>query len=218
MNYEFEQRIREMVLASTHEEALKEWIAVVDIKAVPPYNYRGDHVKQVVATARFLATQTGADINIVTIAAWLHDIAKPGLGNRVSEDHGIAGAKIAANLLTSEGFPEDVIERVGNAISKHVGLTLAKPLDSIEAQVLWEADKLVKLGSIGFIHYIMNGILLRPEMTLFDIAESVSSFIPLAEKIVASMVTPPAKRLAQDRLKVLKLIVASLKNELFMED
>ncbi|MCF2137002.1 MAG: HD domain-containing protein [Candidatus Thorarchaeota archaeon] len=213
MNNPLITRLKERILRETSLVANQDWQRIVNTDGPPIYNYRRDHVASVVATACYLAKEAGADMDVVLIAAWLHDVAKPGLGG--PDDHGVEGAKIATQILTDEGIDSKMIERVTYAIRSHVGLVRDTPLDTVEAQVLWEADKLVKLGVIGFIHYVINGLQLKPGMGLVDLHSKLEEFLPLAEKIAGSMITPPAKRMAKERLQVLKDVVLSLKRELY---
>ncbi|MBP6440868.1 MAG: HD domain-containing protein, partial [Caldilineaceae bacterium] len=123
------------------DEALDDWKAKSD-KAVP-FNYRWEHVQIVVGLALHLADLTGADREITEAAAWLHDICKG------EPNHGAAGARAARILLEHTDFPAAKIDAVALAISLHVGLQRppgAPPLQPLEAAVLWDADKLSKLG------------------------------------------------------------------------
>ncbi len=212
---DIERRLREMVMCESQRAARKEWRNALDTSEVPPYNYRGDHVELVVETALHLARAEGADERIVKLAAWLHDCAKPGLGG--ADDHGEEGARRAARTLREAGIDEETIERVAQAIRDHVGLTLRAPLPSLESQVLWEADKLVKLGVVGLLHYVLNGVILRPGLRLSDMAERLRKFLPLAQQISETMVTDTAKRLARERLDTLHAISRALDRELELE-
>ncbi|MHA1858039.1 MAG: hypothetical protein ACTSUU_01175, partial [Candidatus Thorarchaeota archaeon] len=112
------------------------------------------------------------------------------------------------------GVDEERISAVQYAIRSHVGLVRDSPLDTLEAQVLWEADKLVKLGVVGLLHFVLNGIRLQPGMTLSDMAARIREYLPLAAKIAGSMQTETAKAMARERLAELKRISESLDREL----
>ncbi|MFW9975822.1 MAG: HD domain-containing protein, partial [Candidatus Thorarchaeota archaeon] len=90
MKPEIEQQIRKMIQATTSQASIDEWNEASTNQRVPLYNYRGDHVEQVVKLAKKLAQGTEADIEVITLAAWFHDFAKPGLGGIEIQDHGIA--------------------------------------------------------------------------------------------------------------------------------
>jgi HD superfamily phosphodiesterase len=214
---EIEKQLRQLVETTTSEAAIEEWKSASEKQGPPLYNYRGDHVEQVVKLARHLASGTQADIEIVTLAAWLHDYAKPGIGGLSAENHGRASAEFAEVWLRNKGFESSIIARVCDAIEKHVGLTLKRPLESIEAQILWEADKIYKLGLIGFLQYVVNGLLFQPGLTLNNYHTKLVEFLPLATRIAESMVTEKGKTLAFERLRTLQDLVRILESELNCE-
>ena len=192
--------------------AVEEWKSLLSNLDVPPYNTRFDHVVQVVKVAKYLAKETGADLDVVVMAAWLHDVAKPGTGG--VPDHGEAGAEKARVFLLSEGVDPVTVERVCDVIRKHVGLTLKAPLEPIEAQVVWEADKLSKLGLTGVVHDIIAGIRYDPYKGIDGILARMQNALPLCREIAASMNTEQAKRLAKDRIRSFEHFIKSLENEL----
>jgi uncharacterized protein len=101
-----------------------------------------------VQTGLRLAELTGADREVVEAAAWLHDIAKG-----QSKDHGRDGAIAARDILRKTDFPHDKVEAVADAIAKHVGLWGEASLEPVEAAVVWDADKLTKLGATAVLHF-----------------------------------------------------------------
>src|SRR5690606_7903429 len=113
------------------------------------FNYRWEHVTTVVTLALRLAELTGADAEIVEAAAWLHDVCKYTDGSR----HPIAGADFARTFLPTTDFPPDKVEAVAAAIADHMGLWRDEPLAVLEAQVLWDADKLAKIGLTAVFHW-----------------------------------------------------------------
>ncbi|RDE14611.1 MAG: hypothetical protein C4K48_06075 [Candidatus Thorarchaeota archaeon] len=209
-----EEQIRKMVKATTSEAAIDEWKDASDNQDAPLYNYRGDHVEQVVQLAKHLASKTDADMEVVILAAWFHDYAKPGLGGASIRDHGAASAELAEEWLIKNGFGSPTVIRVRDAIKKHVGLTLEKPIEPIEAQIIWEADKIHKLGLIGLLQYILNGIRIQPGNGLGDFHRQLIEFLPLASKIAESVSTPRGKTLAYERLRTLQNLVRILGIEL----
>ncbi len=214
MNRNIEQRLKKIVEVSTRKTGIIEWNKAAKTQKVPLYNYRLDHIEEVVILAKHIAEGTKADMEVITLAAWLHDLAKPGVGGIPTQDHGVVSAEMAEEILTQERIERNIIERVSDVIRKHAGLTLKKPLEPLEAQILWEADKILKLGMIGLIQGILNGVRLFPGRNLNQIEESLSDFLPLASDISQSMVTERGKELAQERFKTLKEVSKYLNKEL----
>ncbi|GAH17697.1 unnamed protein product, partial [marine sediment metagenome] len=143
MKENIEKNLCNVVEVTTRKAAIAEWSTAAGKQKVPLYNYRFDHIKEVVELAKYVATGTDANMEVVVLAAWLHDIAKPGIGGIPAQHHGIASAEIAEEILLEEGIDLETISQVSDVIRKHVGLTIKETLEPIEAQVLWEADKIL---------------------------------------------------------------------------
>jgi nicotinamide-nucleotide amidase len=217
MKQNTEQQIKALILSATATAAIEEWKEVSNSQKKPLYDYRGDHVEHVVSLARQLAIESNADLEVVTLAAWFHDFSKPGIGGLENRNHGVESAASARAWLQQRDYNPSLVDRVCDAIEKHVGLTLKKPLQPIEAQVLWEADKLLKLGLIGLLHYILNGIRIEPGNSLSDFHHKLVEFLPLASKIAGSMSTPKGKELASERLSTLYDLSGILESELHLD-
>jgi len=109
-----------------------------------------DHIERVYHMAEKLALLEGADLEIVHTAALLHDSrgSDPNSGERLS--HHEASALFAEQVLRGEGWPDDRIRAVQDCIRAHRyrGEKENEP-QTIEAKVLFDADKLDVLGAIG---------------------------------------------------------------------
>ncbi len=207
-----EEKLRDLVNKATQTYAREEWIKTQQESSLPLFDYRFDHVQEVVRIAKMLAENAEVNMEVVVMASWLHDISKRGMGK--IPDHGKASADMARQILVEQGFESAIINEICDVIIKHVGLTLEKPLSPIEAQIVWEADKIVKLGVSGFIHFIINGIKYKPGLSIVQIAKEIGIFLKLAEDIVASMHTRASKKMATIRLENLRMISKALENEL----
>ena len=109
-----------------------------------------DHTLRVMHNAELLLAHTpGADADIVRLSALLHDIARPEEdAGKGSCCHAELGAELAKNLLLDSGVPLPVARAVSRAIGSHRFRRGAAP-DFIEAQILYDADKLDSLGAVG---------------------------------------------------------------------
>ena len=103
-----------------------------------------DHVLRVVTMADRLAQAEGANRNIVRAAALLHDI---GL-DEGRAGHETSAANRAAEILREQGYPEDFWRAVAHAIESHRFRSGPTP-QTLEAKVLFDADKLDAIGAIG---------------------------------------------------------------------
>jgi uncharacterized protein len=157
------------------------------------FNYRWEHVQAVVRLAIRLAELVGADREIVEAAAWLHDVAKPH-----SEDHGRDGALAARQILAGADFPLEKIDAVADAIAKHVGLFTAESVEPLEAAVLWDADKLSKLGATAVLHFIGYEVMVGEGTTVQWLEQLPNP--SWAERTARSFHTAPARAVGQNRL------------------
>jgi len=189
------------------ERAEKEVRATLNLRPEEPipFNYRWEHVQRVVQVALWLAERTDADREVVEAAAWLHDIRKG------EPNHGTIGGVEAGTFLQQSDFPPEKIARVVDAIERHAGLTRppgAPPLEPLETAVLWDADKLTKLG-VSMIAYQLS----TREFDGASLAErrqEMQKFLrTVLSKTVESMNTAPARHLAQVRYRAM----ASFLNE-----
>lgn len=116
-------------------------------------SFRWRHTLRVLATAREIGRTQGADLEIVEMAALLHDVAK--LDLRCEEiHHAVLGSKIAREYLLKLKIPVDKVERIAEAIRFHSYDTHQENL-SLETLVLKDADRLDEVGALGVI---MTGV------------------------------------------------------------
>jgi uncharacterized protein len=222
-----EARMKTRVLKESAAVAIEEWTDFLNRLDVPFFNYRGTHVTEVVRIAKHLAKETGADYDVVVMAAWFHDVEKPSTvgrwGAKMKRDearrtHGQASADIARPYLLEAGVAPDVVERVCDAIEKHVGYTRDEPLTPLEAQVVWEADKLAKLGITSLVFNLINGLRYEPNPNMDDILERArKTYEVYAKDIAASMFTEPGRRIAKARMRNYEAFIQLLESELEME-
>jgi uncharacterized protein len=86
--------------------------------------------------AKTIAKKLGADVEVVEIAAWLHDIGSI-IHGRV--DHHITSAKIAEEILKKNNYPIGKIKLVKKCILNHRGSVNNKK-NSIEEKIIADAD------------------------------------------------------------------------------
>jgi len=104
-----------------------------------------DHVLRVLALAERIGQVEGADLEIVRAAALLHD-AEREQAEATGLDHAAHAAGRAREILA--GQPAEKVEAVAHAIAAHRFRTRPEPA-TLEAQVLFDADKLDAIGAVG---------------------------------------------------------------------
>jgi uncharacterized protein len=123
------------------------------------------HVERVVATAKRLAQTEDAQLAVVVPAAWLHDCVVVPKDHPRREQAAQLAAEAARSFLTEEGYPERWIEPVEHAIAAHSYSGSVAP-ETVEAQVVQDADRLDALGAVGIARAFMVGGAL--DHTLYD--------------------------------------------------
>ena len=199
--------VQEVMREATEQEILNRY-GSLDVS----FNYRWEHVTTVVSLAKKLAQLTGADCEVVEAAAWLHDIRK-----ETKHLHAIEGAEFAREFLKQTNYPPEKIEVVAQAIEVHMGLWRDEPLTNLEAMVLWDADKLAKIGLTAVFHWT-GGSLAGSEIRDVRALIEESRQADWQEKTVASMHSEPAKRAAHNRLAHYRWLWQALEEELNGDD
>jgi uncharacterized protein len=109
-----------------------------------------DHVLRVYRLAERLARFEGADAQIVLAAVLLHDAQGSSAGQAAARlDHQHASAEFAGQVLQAEGWPAERIAAVQHCIRAHRFRDEHEQPATLEAQVLFDADKLDAIGAIG---------------------------------------------------------------------
>jgi len=94
------------------------------------------------------------DIDVLKVAALLHDIArvKEDQDNTGNTDHAVLGAEMAKKILKRIKYNK--IDEVLHCIKSHRCKGMYKP-KSLEAKILYDADKLDTLGAVGIVRLYM---------------------------------------------------------------
>ncbi len=125
-----------------------------------------EHVYRVLNNALRIAKGEGnVNWDVLIASALLHDISRPEqmVDHRV--DHAVHGADKAYAFLTANGFAADFSQQVRQCIRTHRFRKSAPP-ESLEAKILFDADKLDVAGAIGIARTLAyNGETGRPVYT-----------------------------------------------------
>lgn len=111
------------------------------------------HANRVRNLAIRLASETEktVDRDVLSAAAWLHDIGRPLERTGEIEDHGEWATAEAETLLEGEGVTTDRIEAVERCIRTHSIRTTSPEPETPEARLLFDADKLDAVGARGIV-------------------------------------------------------------------
>ena len=105
------------------------------------------HIQRVYKNALSIAQNEVCTIQIVQLAALLHDIAD----SKFHDGDETIGPQLARDFLASEGVADEVIAHVVNIIENisFKGGNTASNFSSIELQIVQDADRLDAIGAIG---------------------------------------------------------------------
>jgi len=134
-------------------EKARQWYQ--DVDAVHNFG----HIQRVYNLAVRLAAEENADLEIVKAAALLHDSVGTTPGGDQRSDHHLASAEFAAGVLAEEGWVPDRIQAVQHCIRAHRFRDDSEPPQTIEARVIFDADKLDVLGAVGVERVIAYAVL-----------------------------------------------------------
>ena len=114
-----------------------------------PGSHGWDHVRRVYELCLLLGKKEKADLNVLGLAALLHDIGrKEETASRGRVCHARVGARKAGEILDRFGLPENLRTRVEDCIRSHRFRGTRTPT-TLEARILFDADKLDSLGAVG---------------------------------------------------------------------
>lgn len=145
-----------------------------------------EHIQRVWALAERLALAEGADDAIVRAAVLLHDAtgATPADAEGRAAHHENS-AEFAREVLLAEGWPEERIQAVQHCIRAHRFRGGESPR-TLEAQILFDADKLDVLGAVGVARVVAYAALAGEPLT----GEVSESFRERFEKTPGEPHTP----------------------------
>jgi uncharacterized protein len=113
-----------------------------------------DHVLRVYRLAERIGHAERADMAVLRTATLLHDIARPDQDSGRVSDHAVEGARRAQEIL--DGQPPEFVEAVAHAIETH-RYRADRPPETLEARVLYDADKLDAIGAVGIARTFAYG-------------------------------------------------------------
>jgi uncharacterized protein len=159
-----------------------------------------DHVLRVWANAERIGRQEGAMMDILQTATLLHDIARADQ-EQTGQDHAAVGAQRTRHILGEAGQPADFVEAVCHAIAAH-RFRVDTPPQTLEAKILYDADKLDSIGAVGVARaFAYGGHINRPLWAEDEanIHTALQEFRFKLSKIKDKLFTQTARQIAVER-------------------
>lgn len=169
-----------------------------------------DHTKRVYNLCIHIGKKEKADLNVLKLAALLHDIARKKedeSGGKIC--HAKEGALLAEKILQKHNLKKKLIENVVHSIAAHRFRNNLAP-QTLEAKILFDADKLDSIGAIGIGRTFLfageigarlhnKGVDLSKTKPYTEEDTAYREFTVKLKKIYKRMLTHEGKRLAKER-------------------
>lgn len=111
------------------------------------------HAKRVRDTSIRLANECErtVDRDVLSAAAWLHDIGRPRERTGAIDDHADWGATETTALLEDAGVAPERVDAVERCIRAHSIRPGSPEPETLDAKLLFDADKLDAVGAVGIV-------------------------------------------------------------------
>lgn len=166
-----------------------------------------DHVERMVTWSQKLSRGMGADPEILTAGALVHDIGV--VVDRPT--HFEAGLPLAREVLQKAGLAEEKIEPALHVMQAHSRYGGPEP-QTLEARIGQDADALEYLGAIGVVRLVVRGL----KDGSFD--GKISKFPEFMRSIIAKVDntfhTSEAEKLGQERLEFMRQFNERIEQEI----
>lgn len=181
------------------------------------------HTRRVVATARRLAEEEDARLEVVLPAAWLHDcVVLPKNDPRRREASRLAGERAEA-FLRSAGYEERWLSGIRHAIEAH-SFSAGLPPETLEARIVQDADRLDALGAVGIARcFTVGGQLARPlshpteifpeDRPVDDRTYTIDHFFAKLLTLASTMQTDAGRREGRQRTDFMRLFLDRFRAE-----
>ena len=181
------------------------------------------HVQRVWQSCQTIALAEGANLKVLHPASLFHDIINPPKSSPKRAEASLLSANYAIEFLKTTRYPHALIPQVHHAIHAHSYSAKVRP-ESLEAQVLQDADRLDALGAIGIARcFAVSGQLGR---ALFHPTDPMATDRPLDETtyaldhfqtklfpIAQTLCTAKARDIAAERIRFMHSFCHTLTSE-----
>lgn len=158
------------------------------------------HAERVVKTAKQIAEAENADLFLVELAAWLHDLGDYKLHEGVDRSE-----ELVSEFLGKLNLPPNTIRSVNEIISQ-VSFTKGNRPSSLEAEIVQDADRLDAIGAIGIARCFAYGGKMQREIWNPENPEktTIQHFYDKLLKLKSLMNTEAGRKIAENRHRILE--------------
>ena len=175
-----------------------------------PFRSRFEHTMRVYRWAIKLQSKLGGDLDIIALAALLHDIGWDETGDR---PHAEVGAELAVEYLDSIGVDPEIIRRVGEIIMIHEDKETDADL-SIECKIVMDADLLDEVGAVGILWDAM-ATACEEEPNYKKAYYRIKNYYRINRPKIRRCKTDTARAEYAKRMQMIESYISQLEKELF---
>ena len=177
-----------------YDDKVRDKVRTLYAAEVQSVAHRMDHIERVLVNTRKIAAHfPDTDWKLLTLAALLHDVTSP--FNR-KEEHVELSMNTARDILNEIGYPPERMERIIAIIAEHSTERLKEGnLSSVEARILFDADKIDGLGPNG----IARAFALFGQRG-YAPPSAIAWYRKKIETTLRNMKTVPGRKMAMERL------------------
>ena len=208
--------------AETVPETTLEEIKVMYEAADSAHDF--SHIIRVYKSAQKIGKAEGADMQVLLLAALLHDVGAESKLSGPSAESDALRLRIAEEFLKKKSLPEDLRNKVLYAIDVHRFSKGIVPATR-EAKILQDADRLDAMGAIGIARVFMTGGAMGRKFysqedpfcktrAPDDKMWNLDHFYKKIVKLESVMYTETARMIARGRAAVLKRYLGDLQKEI----
>jgi uncharacterized protein len=183
------------------------------------------HCLRVLANAQNIAASEGGDLEVLTAAAFLHDIANLPKNHPESHLSSERSSEKADLILRDLGMSEEKRVLCKDAILCHSYSRGLTP-ETLEGRIFQDADRLDGIGAVGIARtFVVGGATGRPMYSIddpfiengrvpSDKDNTLDHFYVKLFKIGEKMQTPTGRRMALERTERMRKFLAEFKEEI----
>ncbi|MEI6102604.1 MAG: HD domain-containing protein [Methanothrix sp.] len=201
------------------------WISEIRpmyLGADPAHDF--SHILRVYKNATIIGREEGADMQVLLLAALLHDVGSEKKHTSKQGESVGQGKRSVEAFLVSIGLEEEAREKVLYAVDVHRFSGKIVPV-TLEARILQDADRLDAIGAIGIARVFLTGGALGRELynpddpfcrarEPDDAKWNLDHFYKKLLKLEFGMHTKSGKKLAAGRTTILRRYLWDLEEEI----
>src|SRR5690606_13387960 len=158
------------------------------------------HIERVVKMAKRIAQEENADLFLVELSAWLHDVGDYKLHGGIDKSE-----EMISEFLNELNVSTEIISKTNEIVSQ-VSFSKGNAPTTLEAKIVQDADRLDAIGAIGLARTFAYGGSKQREIYNPENPEetSIQHFYDKLLKLKNLMNTGSARRIAEERHQFLE--------------